>query len=148
MRALLQRVARASVRADGEEVARIGAGLLILLGVKAGESPDASARLAERCAELRIFEDAEGKMNRSVREIGGEALVVSQFTLYADASRGRRPGFEPAARPEEAEPAYLRFCEALASHGVPTRRGKFGAAMEVDLTNRGPATFLLESPGG
>ena len=148
MRALLQRVARASVRADGEEVARIGAGLLILLGVKAGESPDASTRLAERCAELRIFEDAEGKMNRSVREIGGEALVVSQFTLYADASRGRRPGFEPAARPEEAEPAYLRFCEALASHGVPTRRGKFGAAMEVDLTNRGPATFLLESPGG
>jgi D-tyrosyl-tRNA(Tyr) deacylase len=148
VRALLQRVARASVRADGEEVARIGAGLLILLGVKAGESPDASARLAERCAELRIFEDAEGKMNRSVREIGGEVLVVSQFTLYADASRGRRPGFEPAARPEEAEPAYLRFCEALASHGVPTRRGKFGAAMEVDLTNRGPATFLLESPGG
>jgi D-tyrosyl-tRNA(Tyr) deacylase len=148
VRALLQRVARASVRADGEEVARIGAGLLILLGVKAGESLDASARLAERCAELRIFEDAEGKMNRSVREIGGEVLVVSQFTLYADASRGRRPGFEPAARPEEAEPAYLRFCEALASHGVPTRRGKFGAAMEVDLTNRGPATFLLESPGG
>jgi D-tyrosyl-tRNA(Tyr) deacylase len=148
VRALLQRVARASVRADGEEVARIGAGLLILLGVKAGESPDASSRLAERCAELRIFEDAEGKMNRSVLEIGGEALVVSQFTLYADASRGRRPGFEPAARPEEAEPAYLRFCEALASHGVPTRRGKFGAAMEVDLTNRGPATFLLESPGG
>ena len=87
-------------------------------------------------------------MNRSVLEIGGEALVVSQFTLYADASRGRRPGFEPAARPEEAEPAYARFCEALASHGVPTRRGKFGAAMEVDLTNRGPATFLLESPGG
>jgi D-tyrosyl-tRNA(Tyr) deacylase len=148
VRALLQRVSQASVRADGEEVARIGAGLLILLGVKAGESPDASARLAERCVELRIFEDAEGKMNRSVREIGGEALVVSQFTLYADVSRGRRPGFEPAARPEEAEPAYLRFCEALASHGVPTRRGKFGAAMEVDLTNRGPATFLLESPGG
>ena len=148
MRALLQRVARATVRADGEEVARIGPGLLILLGVRTGDSPDASDRLAERCAELRIFEDAEGKMNRSVRDVGGEALVVSQFTLYADASRGRRPGFEPAARPEEAEPAYNRFCEALASHGVPTRRGRFGASMEVDLTNRGPATFLLESPGG
>ena len=148
MRALLQRVTRASVRADGEEVARIGPGLLILLGVKAGDAPNASERLAERCAELRIFEDDEGKMNRSVRDVGGEALVVSQFTLYADASRGRRPGFEPAARPEEAEPAYARFCEALASHGVPTRRGVFGATMEVDLTNRGPATFLLESPGG
>ena len=148
MRALLQRVTRASVRADGEEVARIGPGLLILLGVKAGDAPSASERLAERCAELRIFEDDEGKMNRSVRDVGGEALVVSQFTLYADASRGRRPGFEPAARPEEAEPAYARFCEALASHGVPTRRGVFGATMEVDLTNRGPATFLLESPGG
>jgi D-aminoacyl-tRNA deacylase len=148
VRALLQRVSRASVRADGEEVARIGAGLLILLGVKAGEPAGVSERLAERCAELRIFEDAEGKMNRSVRDIGGEALVVPQFTLYADASRGRRPGFEPAARPEEAEPAYARFCEALASTGVPTRRGRFGASMEVELTNRGPATFLLESPGG
>ncbi|HYR68521.1 MAG TPA: D-aminoacyl-tRNA deacylase [Candidatus Dormibacteraeota bacterium] len=148
MRALLQRVTRASVRVDGAEVARIGAGLLILLGVKAGEPAGASERLAERCAELRIFEDAEGKMNRSVREIEGEALVVPQFTLYADASRGRRPGFEPAARPEEAEPIFERFCEALASHGVPTRRGKFGASMEVDLVNLGPATFLLESPGG
>lgn len=148
MRALLQRVTRASVRADGEEVARTGAGLLILLGVRAGEASGASERLAERCAELRIFEDADGKMNRSVRDVAGEALVVPQFTLYADASRGRRPGFEAAARPEEAEPAFVRFCEALASHGVPTKRGKFGAAMEVDLTNRGPATFLLESPGG
>ena len=148
MRALLQRVTRASVRVDGAEVARIGAGLLILLGVKAGEPSGASERLAERCAELRIFEDADGKMNRSVREITGEALVVPQFTLYADASRGRRPGFEPAARPEEAEPAFERFCEALASHGVPTQRGKFGASMEVDLVNRGPATFLLETPGG
>jgi len=141
-------VARASVRVEGAEVARIGAGLLILLGVKTGESSGASERLAERCAELRIFEDGEGKMNRSVREMEGEALVVPQFTLYADASRGRRPGFEPAARPEEAEPAFARFCDALASHGVPTKRGKFGATMEVDLVNRGPATFLLESPGG
>jgi D-aminoacyl-tRNA deacylase len=148
VRALLQRVTKAAVRVDGAEVARIGAGLLILLGVKAGEASGTSERLAERCAELRIFEDADGKMNRSVREVSGEALVVPQFTLYADASRGRRPGFEPAARPEEAEPAFIQFCEALASHGVPTQRGKFGASMEVDLVNRGPATFLLESPGG
>jgi len=147
VRALLQRVSQASVRIDGAEVARIGTGLLILLGVKAGESSGVSERLAERCAELRIFEDADGKMNRSVREIAGEVLVVPQFTLYADASRGRRPGFEPAARPDEAEPAFVRFCEALVSHGVPTQRGKFGASMDVDLVNHGPATFLLESPG-
>ncbi len=148
MRALVQRVARAVVRAEEQEVARIGPGLLILLGVKVLESAESAERLAERCAGLRIFEDEAGKMNRSVQEIGGEALVVSQFTLYADTTRGRRPGFETAARPEEAEPAYRRFCEALASHGVPTRLGKFGASMEVELVNRGPATFLLETPGG
>ncbi len=146
MRALVQRVARAAVRADGAEVARIGPGLLILLGVRAGEAPGASERLAERCAGLRIFEDDEGKMNRSILDVGGEALVVSQFTLYADTSRGRRPGFEPAARPEEAEPAYVRFCDTLAAQGVVTRRGVFGATMEVELTNMGPATFLLETP--
>lgn len=85
-------------------------------------------------------------MNRSILDVGGEALVVSQFTLYADTSRGRRPGFEPAARPEEAEPAYVRFCDTLAAQGVVTRRGVFGATMEVELTNMGPATFLLETP--
>ncbi len=148
MRALIQRVSAAAVRTDGAEVVRIGRGLLILLGVKAGEPSGSSERMAERCAGLRIFEDEQGKMNRSVREIGGEALVVSQFTLYADTSRGRRPGFEPAARPEEAEPVYERFCEALLSQGVPTRRGVFGAKMEIDLTNQGPATFLLETGEG
>jgi D-tyrosyl-tRNA(Tyr) deacylase len=144
----VQRVAQASVSVEGEEISRIGPGLLILLGVRAGEGSGPAERLAERCAGLRIFEDDEGKMNRSVREIGGEALVVPQFTLYADTSRGRRPGFEGAARPEEAAPAWSCFCEALASHGVPTRRGRFGATMEVGLTNLGPATFLLESPEG
>ena len=144
----MQRVGAAAVQVAGEEISRIGPGLLILLGVRAGEASGAAERLAERCAGLRIFEDEQGKMNRSVREIGGEALVVPQFTLYADTSRGRRPGFEGAARPEEAEPAWVRFCEALASHGVPTQRGRFGAVMEVGLTNQGPATFLLQSPEG
>lgn len=148
MRALVQRVARASVRVDGEEIARIGPGLLILLGVKPGELKGAPERMAERCAGFRIFEDGAGKMNRSVVETGGEALVISQFTLYADTTRGRRPGFESAAPPGEAEPSYRRFCDALASHGVPTQSGKFGWRMEVDLTNIGPATFMMESPGG
>lgn len=148
MRALLQRVGRAAVRVEGAEIAGIGNGLLILLGVKAGEPAAAVDRMAERCAELRIFEDEAGKMNRSVREVGGEALVVSQFTLYADLTRGRRPGFEAAARPEEAEPVYERFCAALEARGVATRRGRFGASMEVELVNQGPATFLLESPEG
>jgi len=144
----VQRVAHASVRVDGLEISRIERGLLILLGVRAGEGSSSAGRMAERCASLRIFEDADGKMNRSVRDIGGEALVVPQFTLYADTAGGRRPGFDGAARPEEAEPAYERFCDALVSEGVPTRRGRFGATMEVELLNQGPATFLLESPDG
>jgi D-tyrosyl-tRNA(Tyr) deacylase len=147
VRALIQRVAGAAVRVDGGVVARIGPGLLILLGVKAGDAASGVERMAERCAGLRIFEDDQGKMNRSLLETGGEALVVSQFTLYADTSRGRRPGFDAAARPEEAEPIYERFCQSLASRGVPTRRGVFGAKMEIDLTNQGPATFLLEGAG-
>ena len=148
MRALLQRVTRASVREGGGPIAGIGPGLLILLGVRAEESPGVAERLAERCAGLRIFDDERGKMNRSVLEAGGEALVVSQFTLYADTSRGRRPGFEAAARPDVAEPEYRRFCEALEGRGVPTRRGRFGASMEVELVNDGPVTILLESPVG
>jgi D-tyrosyl-tRNA(Tyr) deacylase len=146
MRALLQRVSRASVRVGGEEIARIGPGLLILLGVAASDPPDAELWLADRCAGLRIFADPAGKMNRSVRDVAGEALVVSQFTLCADVTRGRRPGFEAAAAPERAERVYERFCEALAGAGVPARRGRFGAKMEVELTNDGPVTFLLETP--
>ena len=145
MRALIQRVSRASVRVEGEEVARIGAGLLVLLGVAAEDAPGAEARLAARCAEFRIFEDERGRMNRSVREIQGQALVVPQFTLLADTTKGRRPGFDPAAPPERAEPLFRAFCEALAALGVPTGQGRFGASMEVELINQGPATFLLES---
>lgn len=145
MRALVQRVSRAAVRVDGEEIARIGTGLLVLLGVAAADAPGAEARLAARCAEFRIFEDDRGRMNRSVREVGGQALVVPQFTLLADTAKGRRPSFDPAAPPERAEPAFRSFCEALAALGVPTGQGRFGASMEVELINQGPATFLLES---
>jgi D-aminoacyl-tRNA deacylase len=145
VRALVQRVTRAAVRVDGAEIARIDTGLLILLGVRAGERDGAGDRLAERCAGLRIFEDEAGKMNRSVRDIGGSALVVPQFTLYADTARGRRPGFDEAARPEEAEPLWKRFCASLEALGVPARPGRFGASMDVELVNHGPATFLLES---
>ncbi len=146
MRALVQRVARAAVRVEGVEIARIGPGLLIFLGVAATDPPAAEGWLADRCAGLRIFADETGRMNHSVRDVAGEALVVSQFTLYADTTRGRRPGFEPAARPDTAERVYERFCESLAAAGVPTRRGRFGARMEVELVNSGPATFLLETP--
>ena len=146
MRALLQRVSRASVRVAGDEVGSIGPGLLILLGVEAADAPGAEERLAERCASLRIFEDEAGRMNRSVIDVAGEALVVSQFTLVADVSRGRRPGFDPAAKPDQAEAAFGRFCEALQRAGVPNvQRGRFGATMRVELVNEGPATFLLET---
>jgi D-tyrosyl-tRNA(Tyr) deacylase len=147
VRALLQRVSRASVRVAEEEIARIGPGLLILLGVAADDPPGAEERLAERCASLRIFEDDAGRMNRSVIDVAGEALVISQFTLVADVSRGRRPGFDPAAPPADAEAAYGRFCGALERAGLRSvRRGRFGASMRVELVNEGPATFLLETP--
>lgn len=141
----MQRVTRASVRVEGAEIARIGTGLLILLGVRAGEKEGVGNRLAERCAGLRIFEDEAGKMNLSVRDVGGAALVVPQFTLYADTSRGRRPGFDAAAPPEEAEPVWRTFCASLDALGVPASLGRFGAKMDVELVNHGPATFLLES---
>lgn len=148
MRALLQRVTRASVRVGGEEVGAIGPGLLVLLGVAAGDDGALADRLAERVAGYRVFEDDAGKMNRSVLDSGGAALVVSQFTLCADTTSGRRPGFEPAAPPAAAEPLYERFCASLERAGVPVRRGRFGASMDVELVNRGPVTFLLESPPG
>jgi D-tyrosyl-tRNA(Tyr) deacylase len=141
----VQRVTRAAVRVDGEEIAQIETGLLILLGVRTGEKDGAADRLAERCAGLRIFEDDDGKMNLSVRDVGGRALVVPQFTLYADTSRGRRPGFDGAAKPDEAEPVWRKFCASLDALGVPASLGRFGAKMDVELVNHGPATFLLES---
>lgn len=144
MRALLQRVSRAAVRVEGVEIARIDRGLLILLGVSTRDVSGSEGKLAARCSELRVFEDDQGKMNRSVREIGGAALVVPQFTLYADVSRGRRPSLDGAAPPGPAELAFSTFCAALVALGIPTERGRFGASMEVELVNQGPATFLLE----
>jgi len=145
VRALIQRTGRASVRVEGAEIAAIGAGLLVLLGVASGDAAGDADRLAERVAHYRIFEDEAGKMNRSLLDLGGEALVVSQFTLCADTASGRRPGFEPAAPPVVAEPLYDRFCDALAAQGIAVRRGRFGATMDVELVNRGPVTFLLET---
>ena len=144
----MQRVSRAAVRVDGEEIGRIGAGLLILLGVASEDRPGLEEKLAIRCAGLRIFEDERGRMNLSVREIGGAVLVVPQFTLVADTSRGRRPSFTPAALPDRAERAFQVFCETLRAVDVPTERGRFGVSMEVELTNMGPATFLLETASG
>jgi D-tyrosyl-tRNA(Tyr) deacylase len=149
MRLVIQRVSRAKVSVDGETVGAIGPGLLILAGVARGDTPADAEWLARRCAEIRIFADAEGKFNRSLSDTGGEALVVSQFTLLADTRKGRRPSFMAAARPEEAEPIVHAFAQALRDAGVPTETGRFGAMMAVELVNDGPVTVLLESaPAG
>jgi D-tyrosyl-tRNA(Tyr) deacylase len=140
MRALVQRVSEASVSVAGEEVARIGPGLLVLLGIRRGDGPDAADRLARKLLALRVFEDDEGRMNRSVEESGGELLCVSQFTLYGDARKGNRPSFVDAAPPEDAEPLYERVRSALGAQG-----GVFGARMAVALVNDGPVTLLLEA---
>jgi D-tyrosyl-tRNA(Tyr) deacylase len=140
MRALVQRVSQAAVSVDGREVGRIGPGLLVLLGVRAGDGPDQADRIAGKLERLRIFEDERGRMNLSVRDVGGEVLCVSQFTLYGDARKGNRPSFVDAAPPEQAEPLYERVRAALGASG-----GVFGARMEVSLTNDGPVTLLLES---
>jgi D-aminoacyl-tRNA deacylase len=140
VRALVQRVSGATVEAGGEEVARIGRGLLILLGVHVDDGPDQADRLAAKIERLRVFEDAERKMNLSVREVDGELLCVSQFTLYGDARKGNRPSFVDAAPPEQAEPLYERVRAALDAQG-----GRFGARMSVSLVNDGPVTLLLEA---
>jgi D-aminoacyl-tRNA deacylase len=140
VRALVQRVSRASVEVDGEEVARIGPGLLVLLGVRAGDTLEQADRIAGKLERLRVFEDAGGKMNLSVRDVDGELLCVSQFTLYGDARKGNRPSFVDAAPPEDAEPLYERVREALGAEG-----GSFGAHMGVSLVNDGPVTLLLEA---
>ena len=146
MRLVVQRVSRASVSVDGRMESEIGPGLLILVGVGAGDADAAAlaARLADKVVHLRIFEDADGKMNRSLAETGGASLVVSQFTLYADTRKGRRPSWTDAAPPEVAEPAVEAFARALESRGVRVARGVFGAHMLVELTNDGPVTILLE----
>ncbi len=139
MRALVQRVSEASVTVDGEEIARIGRGLLVLLGVRNGDGVEEADRLAAKLERLRVFEDDEGRMNLSVRDVDGEVLVVSQFTLYGDARKGNRPSFVDAAPPEVAEPLYERVRQALGAQG-----GRFGARMKVALVNDGPVTLLLE----
>jgi len=138
---LLQRVSRAAVRVGGEAVGEIGRGLLVFGCVEPGDGPDAMDEAARKTVELRVFEDEKGKMNLDVTQVGGAVLAVSQFTLGADLSRGRRPGFEGAARPEEARPLFDRYLAALRASGVPVATGSFGAAMEVELVNDGPATF-------
>jgi D-tyrosyl-tRNA(Tyr) deacylase len=148
VRALLQRVSRAEVRVGEETIASIGPGLLILLGVGREDDDATAAALARRVTELRIFADDEGRTNRSILEIAGEALVVSQFTLYADTSRGRRPGFTNAADPALAAAIYQRFAEALREAGVAdVQTGSFGAEMAVELVNDGPFTIWLDTAG-
>lgn len=144
MKALLQRVKNASVTVEGKEVSSIGQGLLILLGVEKGDTSSEGEYLARKAADLRIFEDSAGKMNLSLKDIKGEALIVSQFTLAGDTSRGNRPGFETAAKPEEANKLYELFCENMEKQGLKVKRGIFQADMQVSLINDGPVTFMLE----
>ena len=143
MRVLLQRVKWSKVTVNENTIARIGAGVLLFVGVTQSDTEAEARYLAQKIAHLRIFEDDKGKMNRSLRETGGEALVVSQFTLYADTRKGRRPAFVAAARPETARPLVDKFAEFLRAEGIAVQTGKFGAHMEVSLCNDGPVTIWL-----
>jgi D-aminoacyl-tRNA deacylase len=144
VRAVVQRVSEARVTVDGERVGEIGPGLVVLLGVARGDSHAVAERLAGKVARLRIFEDEAGKFDRSLLDVGGAALVVSQFTLIANTRKGNRPSFTDAAPPDEAEPLYEAFCDSLAVLGPRVARGIFGARMAVELTNDGPVTVVLE----
>ncbi len=144
MRALLQRVLSGNVIVDGKPVAEIKRGMVILLGIAPGDGEEQAKYLVEKIANLRIFEDAEGKLNLSLLDIGGKAIVVSQFTLYADTRKGRRPSFTDAALPQVASPLVDRFVELLNAQGVPTQQGVFGAHMLVNIANDGPVTIWLE----
>lgn len=144
MRIVLQRVSKASVEVSGETVGAIGKGLLLLVGADSGDDERSAEYLADRCLGLRIFEDEAGKMNLSVLDIGGQLLAVSQFTLSADISKGRRPSFTSAMPPEKAEKLFNFFVGELKKSGLTVNTGKFGAKMDVDLTNDGPVTFVLE----
>jgi D-tyrosyl-tRNA(Tyr) deacylase len=145
MRTLLQRVSRASVVIDGEVVGSIGPGLVMLLGITHSDTVVDADAMAEKCVHLRVFNDADGKMNRSLLEVGGAALIVSQFTLYGDARKGRRPSYTDAARPEHAIPLYERFVAAVRAAGIPVATGRFGATMQVEIHNDGPVTLMVES---
>jgi D-tyrosyl-tRNA(Tyr) deacylase len=145
VRLVVQRVSRAEVRAEGRVVGAIGRGAAVLLGIAVGDTPELADRLADRLLGLRYFKDAGGRTNLAIDEVGGEYLVVSQFTLLADLSRGRRPGFGPAAAPEVAEPMVERFVARLRGAGRSVATGRFGAEMEVELVNDGPFTLLLDA---
>jgi D-aminoacyl-tRNA deacylase len=145
MRAVIQRVARASVAVHEETVAAIDHGLLVLLGVWQMDTPEDAIQLARKAAHLRIFDDADGKLNRSVLEVRGQMLVISQFTLYADCRKGRRPSFVEAARPEMAKPLYEAFVAEVRRQGVQVATGAFQTVMDVALVNRGPVTIILDS---
>ena len=145
MRAVIQRVTRASVRVPNEEIGQIRQGFLVLLGVAHGDTAEDADYLARKIVELRVFEDAAGLMNRSLADVGGSILAISQFTLLADCHKGRRPSFTDAARPEEAQPLFDHFVAAVRSRGIPVETGRFAAHMEVELVNDGPVTLLLDS---
>ena len=144
MRAVIQRVSEGSVTVENRKVAQIGKGLVILLGIAPGDTEANAEALADKLVHLRIFEDAEEKMNLSLLDVNGEAIVVSQFTLYADTRKGRRPSFTDAAKPDIAEPLVETFAGMLEARGVPTQTGVFGAMMEVALVNDGPVTIVME----
>ncbi|MBM3143868.1 MAG: D-tyrosyl-tRNA(Tyr) deacylase [Chloroflexi bacterium] len=144
MRVVVQRVSRGRVSVDGRAIAEIQSGLVILLGISPDDGEEQIEYLTHKVANLRIFEDDEGKLNRSILDVDGEALVISQFTLYADTRKGRRPSFTDAATPEAADPLVKRFAEKLTSEGVPTKTGVFGAHMLVEIHNDGPVTIWME----
>jgi D-tyrosyl-tRNA(Tyr) deacylase len=146
MRLVIQRVSRAQVTIDGESVGRIGAGLVVLAAVAPGDDDRQIDFLVDKLVHLRVFPDDRDKMNRSIIDVGGELLVVSQFTLYGDCRKGRRPSFTAAAPPEQAMPVYLRFIERLRAAGLNVACGRFGAMMQIELVNDGPVTLILDSP--
>jgi D-tyrosyl-tRNA(Tyr) deacylase len=144
MRVLLQRVSEAAVHIQGREISRIGRGFLLLVGITHNDGEAEAAWLAKKIAGLRVFEDSAGKMNLGLQDVAGEVLGVSQFTLYGDVRKGRRPAFVDAARPEHAEPLMSRFCEFLRLEGLTVKEGSFGAMMQISLVNDGPVTMMLE----
>jgi D-tyrosyl-tRNA(Tyr) deacylase len=144
MRAVIQRVTKGAVRVGDETVGEIGRGFVVLLGVRNGDTAEEAGWLAKKCAGLRVFEDDDGLMNMGLADVGGEVLVVSQFTLYGDCGKGRRPSFVEAAPPDKAKELYAEFVRVLGGHGIPVETGRFGAKMEVEILNDGPVTLIIE----